>query len=154
MQLGMHSFLELTGRVKVHANGAISGEQVAKLPFGGILSLLPAIPAPAIISRVTPPSGQDGVPKNAEVLYELTHVRLNRFISQDEAGLCTGPLGLRRGMRVAIAIPNGVEIWVALLQTMCYATAVPVNVDNTSQVLLECIAYSLGRVFLRSLKKH
>ena len=57
-----------------------------------------------------------------------------RFITNDEAGLGKGSLAIRRGMRVAIALPSGAEMWVAILQVMCYAIAVPVNIDNTAHV--------------------
>jgi hypothetical protein len=69
-----------------------------------------------------------------EELVEVSHQRLRAFLHEDEAGLRLGAHGLRRGLRVALALPTGVTMWIALLQTMCSAIAVPVNVHNTAQV--------------------
>jgi acyl-CoA synthetase (AMP-forming)/AMP-acid ligase II len=69
-----------------------------------------------------------------EELVEVSHQRLHAFLHEDEAGLRLGAHGLRRGLRVALALPTGVTMWIALLQTMCSAVAVPVNVYNTAQV--------------------
>ena len=40
-------------------------------------------------------------------------------------------------IQVALAMPTSAELWVTLINVMCYATAVPVNLVNTPQELAD-----------------
>lgn len=40
-------------------------------------------------------------------------------------------------IQVALAMPTSTELWVTLINVMCYATAVPVNLVNTPQELAD-----------------
>lgn len=70
---------------------------------------------------------------------EVSKQELREFVAEDRPGLTRGPqLGLRPGARVAVALPvYSPEAFVALVHTMSYACAVPVNPDYSSAELQE-----------------
>lgn len=98
----------------------IRGEDIgARLgPYESLLDLLPAHDGPAICE----PTNPERAP--------LTHCDLNKFLRD---GFDLRPFGLPYGYRVAIVLPNGPHLAVAVVATISHWCAAPINPTNTWQ---------------------
>eukprot|EP01031_Cornospumella_fuschlensis_P038872 gene38872-47283_t len=99
----------------------VRGEDVGVLlnnKYNSLVDLLPTHDAPAICE----PSNSEKVP--------LTHKRLRSFV-QDEFDLTQ--FGIPVGQRVAVLLPNGPELAVAIISVVSRWCAAPINATNTWQ---------------------
>jgi len=102
-------------------NGSISGQAVGdivlqKFPtFGSAIPTQMRVPRPALASI-------DG-------RAPVTHARIHRFV-WDDFGPALHQLGFGRGDRIALVLPNGPELALALVATAHWASAVPLNANG------------------------
>ena len=101
-------------------NGSIVGRQVAE-------AILPSFPtfASAIPTELEPRPALASV----DGRLALTHARIRQFCV-DEFGPALHQLGFGRGDRIALILPNGPELALALVATAHWASAVPLNANG------------------------
>lgn len=107
-------------------NGSISGDAVAKviLPqFPNLCSALPAVTADDKVKERPAVLGANNT-RNP-----LTHGRIQAFIL-NELGPSLHGMGLGRGSRIALVLPNGPELALALLGLAHWASCVPLNANG------------------------
>ena len=104
----------------------IDGDEIAsRIPFRSLFDLLPSGPGVAVYST-------DG-------RSPLTHEELKRFIGE----FSLAEFGLGPTDRVALALPNGPELGVAMLAVCSRCCSVPVNPQSTASELTHDLA-SIG----------
>lgn len=122
-------------------NGSILGREVAKTVLGNFPDLLSAWPKP---------NANSSVPSNRAALScidgrkPVTHGELKQFIV--ETGSKLHDMGIGRGFRVALVLPNGPELAAAILAVSNWACCVPLSAYSAVQELchdLEAAAIDL-----------
>jgi len=117
-------------------NGSISGEAVAR----AILPLFPTFASAIPVQHIPTSSSQDvdssvvpGPPNTDRAAIAgtdnrepITHGIIHSFITQD-FGPKLHELGFGRGDRIALVLPNGPELALAILSTVHWASCVPLN---------------------------
>jgi acyl-coenzyme A synthetase/AMP-(fatty) acid ligase len=96
----------------------ISGKEVGELvkKYHSFIDLLPISSTPAICDPENP------------VRKPLTHDKLRSFVEKD---FNLTEFGISKGSRVAIILPNGPELAVAMISTISAWCAAPINPTNT-----------------------
>jgi acyl-CoA synthetase (AMP-forming)/AMP-acid ligase II/acetyltransferase-like isoleucine patch superfamily enzyme/acyl carrier protein len=107
-------------------NGSISGDAVAKAILPNFPDLCSALPADYFASRPALLGVDDRKP--------LTHARIRDFILK-ELGPSLHEMGYGRGNRIALVLPNGPELALALLGLAQWASCVPLNANGAHSEL-------------------
>ena len=102
-------------------NGSISGDAVAKAILPNFPDLCSALPADYFANR----PALLGIDTRAP----LTHARIRDFIMK-ELGPSLHEMGYGRGNRIALVLPNGPELALALLGLAQWASCVPLNANG------------------------
>ncbi|KAL3905309.1 MAG: hypothetical protein SGARI_004524, partial [Bacillariaceae sp.] len=103
-------------------NGSISGNDVAKAVLPNFSDLASALPVESFGDR---PAlyGVDGSRR------PITHKRIRDFILK-EFGPSLHEFGFGRGQRIALVLPNGPELALAILAVSHWASCVPLNANG------------------------
>ncbi len=102
-------------------NGSISGDAVAKAILPNFPDLCSALPADYFANRLALLGVDERTP--------LTHARIRDFILK-ELGPSLHEMGYGRGNRIALVLPNGPELALALLGLAQWASCVPLNANG------------------------
>ena len=112
-------------------NGSILGSAVAQVLEPLFPSLLSAIPSD---NEAECRSKQQHAIASIDGRTAVTHSQLIQFV-EHEMGPALQRLGVRRGHRVALVLPNGPELAVALTGVIHWASAVPLNANGATSEL-------------------
>lgn len=107
-------------------NGSISGDQVAAAILPNFPDLCSALPADYFATR----QALLGVDERRP----LSHARIRDFIMK-ELGPSLHEMGYGRGNRIALVLPNGPELALAILSLAHWASCVPLNANGASSEL-------------------
>lgn len=114
----------------VQPNGSIVGRDVAAIVRANHATFLSAITAP---SKILKTRAAHPALASIDGRASLSHDRVVEF------GQSFGPMlhqmGIRRGDRIALVLPNGPELALALVAVANWATAVPLNANGAASEL-------------------
>ena len=115
-------------RYLLQPNGSINGDDVATAILPNFPDLVSALPVTDNFANYPALKGVDGFKKS------LTHVRIRDFIMK-ELGPQLHQLGCGRGDRIALVLPNGPELGLAILGIAQWASCLPLNANGASSEL-------------------
>ena len=110
----------------VKPNGSIVGSDVANLVRANHPTFLSAIAA--VPTTTTTTNAHHPALASIDGRASLSHKRVVEF--GESLGSDLQKLGVRRGDRVALVLPNGPELALALVAVANWATAVPLNANG------------------------
>jgi len=125
-QLDEESPILVASRHLLQPNGSISGQAVGDVILPKFPTFASAIPTQMKIPRPAVASIDGRAP--------VMHARIYEFVLQ-EFGPALHQLGFGRGDRIALVLPNGPELALALVATAHWASAVPLNANGASSEL-------------------
>lgn len=115
----------------VQPNGSIVGRDVAAIVRDNHPTFLSAISAPSKFLKTT--TAHHPALASIDGRASLSHDRIVEF--GQSFGLMLHQMGIRRGDRVALVLPNGPELALALVAVANWATAVPLNANGAASEL-------------------
>jgi acyl-CoA synthetase (AMP-forming)/AMP-acid ligase II/acetyltransferase-like isoleucine patch superfamily enzyme len=113
-------------RYLLQPNGSINGDNVAKAILPNFPDLCSALPVDCFANRQALLGIDDRRP--------LTHARIRDFILK-ELGPQLHEMGYGRGDRIALVLPNGPELGLAILGIAQWASCLPMNANGASSEL-------------------
>ena len=106
-------------------NGAISGREVGKCILPQFSTLESAIPQVSSRHALASVDGRKA----------LTHNRIREFVMED-FGTALHGLGFGRGDRIAVILPNGPELGLAIFSLAQWGASVPLSASSTKDELI------------------